>query len=415
MRILLVTEDVPMAQLGGAGAHAITLGNALLNAGHHVEFVGARSEDGFDGDNGFAGKLHRLIDFRGARWRENSTGAFVPLARPHMARRLWAAISQVAGPWDVVHYHGHNPHLGALVPATVNFVHTLHDQGAECLTKVRFRDDQPCRADRAIECAKCAAPAPNALQRWMSVTSVNGLRRASLRAFRRHRAIFVSDFIRQRYCHNLQVEPGSIRSHVIHNFVDMNRIRAALLAPVPGSGDGGRLRVLCAGRIDAAKGFGDFLSALDERSLGKLQIIVAGDGPALAATRATHESRGVCFLGWQSPSRVLESVRDAQVCVVPSILEEACPTTVLESLALGRTVLALRRGGTPELADYGQPGQLRLFESLPELAAALPSVPVPDWPRSDKAGVLARVPAIETVYRAGMPVPMPQGNPRGSP
>lgn len=37
---------------------------------------------------------------------------------------------------------------------------------------------------------------------------------------------------------------------------------------------------------------------------------------------------------------------------------------------MGRQVLALRRGGTPELAAYAQPGQLQLFNTVDELATA---------------------------------------------
>jgi glycogen(starch) synthase len=60
------------------------------------------------------------------------------------------------------------------------------------------------------------------------------------------------------------------------------------------------------------------------------------------------------------------------VIVVPSVCEEACSTTVLEGLLLGKTVFALRRGGTPELSIYAsRPGQLRLHEHLEDLASAL--------------------------------------------
>jgi glycogen(starch) synthase len=67
---------------------------------------------------------------------------------------------------------------------------------------------------------------------------------------------------------------------------------------------------------------------------------------------------------------------------VPSLCEEACSTTVLEALALGKPVLALARGGTPELASYQHfPGQLQLAGSMPELAerlhAALAKAPQP--------------------------------------
>ncbi|HBZ05246.1 MAG TPA: hypothetical protein DEP03_02320, partial [Massilia sp.] len=62
----------------------------------------------------------------------------------------------------------------------------------------------------------------------------------------------------------------------------------------------------------------------------------------------------------------------AHLCVVPSVCEEACSTTVLEALALGRPCLALARGGTPELCAYElYPGQLQLADTMPELVERL--------------------------------------------
>jgi glycosyltransferase involved in cell wall biosynthesis len=62
----------------------------------------------------------------------------------------------------------------------------------------------------------------------------------------------------------------------------------------------------------------------------------------------------------------------ADVIVVPSLCEEACPTTVLEGLACGKTVFALARGGTTELVIYEKfPHQLKLFPTMSSLATEL--------------------------------------------
>lgn len=404
MRILIVTEDIPAAIIGGAGQHAVVLGNALIDAGHDVHLLGYKLSGGADSNCGFRGPLHTTIDFTGARWQEGRLGIFSPLARPHMARRIWRAIRGLGGTWDVVHYHGHNPLLGTLVPAAWNFVHTLHDQGAECIAKSRFRRGQVCAETTPEACAGCATAKPNRVQRWLSVQAVNGLRRGSLAAFRRHRAVFVSDFVRRRYCEALGVSPHDIHADVVHNFVDAHKLRAALAAPLPDwLSDDGRLRVFAAGRIDAAKGFAEFLDALDDTMLLRIDLVVAGAGPDLAAIRQRHEARGVRFLGWCAPAEVLAWTRAAQVCVVPSVWEEPCATTVLEALALGRPVLALHRGGTPELVRHGEPGQLRLFDDLPALVQALRSSPFTAWSVSERAAVEHRLPELLALYRKHPP------------
>jgi glycosyltransferase involved in cell wall biosynthesis len=408
MRILLVTEDVPAPMLGGAGQHAVVLGNALLDAGHEVHLLGYRTEEAAAGDNGFKGPLHRGIDFRGARWREDAAGAFMPMARPHMARRLWQAIQALPGTWDVVHYHGHNPLLGRLVPASWNFVHTLHDQGSECIVKTRFRAGAPCTERSAAACAGCATPEPNALQRWLSTQAVTGLRQGSLASFRRHKTIFVSEFLRRRYGEVMGIDPDQIDSHTVHHFIDRQRLQQAMDIPTKGPGPHGLLRVFMAGRIDATKGFGTLLSLLDSSALSHMRVTVVGDGPALAQLRLLHEPRGIQFLGWQTPERTLEAARLADVHVVPSLWEEAFGSTTAEGLSLGKTVFALRRGATPELAQYGAPGQLRLFETLPELAAALAQAQALEWPLNDRAAVTARLPQLLAIYAAPLNTSLPE-------
>ena len=402
MRILLVTEDVPAAMLGGAGQHAVVLGNALLAQGHDVHLLGYRHGSPAPEESepcGFLGSLHLDINFSGARWQEQRLGIFSPLARPHMARRLWAAIRSLPGPWDVVHYHGHNAMLGNLIPTSWNFVQTLHDQGAECITMSRLRQGQPCRETRAQACAGCAAKRPNPAQRWFSTQAVRALRQGSFTSFQRHKVVFVSEFVRHRYLAMLGITTSDIRSEVVHNFVDPQKLQAALLNdPAPWPSEPHRLRVFAAGRIDQAKGFSSLLQVLDDTMLQRLDLVIAGDGPELAHLREQHAGRGVRFLGWCQPATVLAWTRAAQVCVVPSIWEEPCATTVLEALALGRPVLALRRGGTPELARYARAGQLRLFDELHELVLALGEAQFAPTPYNPSAVVNQRLPELLAVY-----------------
>lgn len=399
MRILLVTEDVPAAMLGGAGQHAVVLGNALLDAGHEVHMLGYQREPGFEGNCGFRGPLYTTIDFARARWQEARLGVFHPWARPHMAHRLWKALRELPGPWDVVHYHGHNALLGSLVPASWNFVHTLHDQGAECITKSRLRQAQRCNETRAEACAACATARPNPAQQWLSTQAVRGLRRGSLAAFKRHRVVFVSDFVRRRYCENMGIAAQDLQGHVVHNFVDAHKLRLALQAPAANwPALPGRLRVLGAGRIDRAKGFGSLLESLDDGLLQRIDLVIAGDGPQRALLSERYAQHGVSFLGWRSAAEVLSWTRAAQVCVVPSIWDEPCATTVLEALALGRPVLALRRGGTPELERYGEPGQLRLFDDMAGLTQSLAGDSFAPTVHNERAAVAQRLPELLSIY-----------------
>ena len=414
LRILLVTEDLPVAHLGGAGKHAVLLGNTLIEAGHQVELLGRQRAPGFDGHNDFNGPLHASIDLRGTGWQEHRFGAYLPFRREHAARRVWQAI-QALGPqrFDVIHYHGHLTGLGALVPAALPFVQTLHDQGSDCLAMTRFKNGAPCRETNPRACASCATAKPNALQTWLSAAAARRLRRQSVKSFARHQTVFVSDFLRSRFVANVQ--PAlPLRAQVVHNFTSASRLRQAL-ADAPLHADGKPL-LLMVGRVDASKGFADFLDALPDSVLERWQVCVVGEGPLRTQLQVKHEPRGVQFSGLIDQRLAYHFTARADICVVPSVWDEPCGTTILEALSIGRTTLALRRGGTPELQRYERhPGQLVLGDSIAELVTWLvkaagqpPSAAVASGV-ADDADVLKRVPELLRVYRhAGQAVsPLP--------
>lgn len=333
-------------------------------------------------------------------------GVFLPMRRLDMTRRIWLAIKKLGREWDVIHYHGHLPMLGALVPAQINFIHTLHDQGGECITKIRIRNGMPCAALDPAVCAGCATSRPNAVQTAISAYAVRHYRTLATKAFTRHQAICVSGFIEKRLREVLTSGQG-LRTFVIHNFIDHDGINRAKSVSIPaGKISDKSLNIFMAGRIDQSKGFGALLAAIPVARFAEMRIRIAGDGPDLANLRARYGSVGVEFLGWRDHDAILEDTFAADVCVVPSICEEACATTILEALALGAPVFALKRGGTPELHRYERfAGQLQLFPDLESLAQALLSRSFVSPHATGADGVMAsvrdRLPEILDVYTKG--------------
>ncbi|OON63811.1 hypothetical protein B0920_10810 [Massilia sp. KIM] len=365
MRILMVSEDLPGEQIGGLGKHVVTLANRLLAEGHDVEILG-RNDRGTVGcaeQIGFKGVFRPGFDQARPGWKELQMGVFNPLKRPYFARKIGAAINEHAPGFDVVHYHGHLPMVGLHVEEGINYVQTRHDQGSECLTHLRFRDGAVCDNLVPGDCSACITRSAGPMRKRVTAIAVNGYREQTARAFARHKTVFVSDFLRRQF---LRAVPDAdlSRCRVIHNFVDYPRLRAAAeAAPDPVMGE-----VVLVGRVDKGKGFAEFLDAASGRLPPHARLLIAGDGPQRAELEARHGGAGVRFLGWQDyPSTLALSAR-AHLCVVPSLCEEACSTTVLEALALGRQCVAMARGGTPELARYQlYEGQLALAESMDEL------------------------------------------------
>lgn len=402
MKILMASEDLPGERIGGLGKHVVTLANALLALGHEVVLLGR--DDGADAvadpaaQVGFRGRFIGAFDLRHLGWKELQMGVFNPYKRPWFARKIGQAIGRHAAGFDVVHYHGHLPMAALYVDPALNFVQTRHDQGSECVTHLRFRDGAPCASSQARDCAGCIHPAPGMLRQQVSAHAVTRYRRDSAAAFARHKTIFVSDFLRRRF--GQQVAGADLsRCRVIHNFIEY-----PLLLRLAGQARVGAGHVLLAGRIDTGKGFREFLAAARGRLPAGALVNVVGDGPERAALEREFAGPEVAFLGWQPYQAVLALAAASHVCVVPSVWEEPCGTTVLEALALGRQCVALARGGTPELSAYQHyDGQLLLADDMAQLVTllgeALARAPVaPALPATSPMDVFQAIPRILACY-----------------
>lgn len=403
MRILLVSEDIPHPKLGGLGKHAVALGNALIAAGHQVDLFGNNHWPYEDqaGDVAFQGRFFPALNVKHAHWKEKQLGFFNYYRRAFLARRFARAILKVADRYDVIHYHGHLPIVANYIPAHVNFVQTRHDQGSDCLTHTRFRNGDVCRETDPRVCAGCATAHPNLIQRTLSAASVRRWRAAVKQAFVRHKVIFVSRFLRDNLARALGPLNGT-QSHVVHNFIDRRVLAAALAGS---DGRPAKPDIFIAARVDVAKGVGVFLAALEGRLPPGRRVTVAGDGPDLDHLRQRFAGNWVEFLGWTPYSVVVRLTQGARVAVVPSVWEEPFGQTTLEALILGRPVLTLARGGTPELKAYEQYlGQLSLFDNMKALVEALPDTverPVAGLAEEVAGDVRACLAEVEAVYRHG--------------
>jgi glycosyltransferase involved in cell wall biosynthesis len=208
-----------------------------------------------------------------------------------------------------------------------------------------------------------------------SASAVRQFREQVAVGFKRHKTIFVSDFLRRNVARTLGPGPWGV---TVHNFIDTRSLRVArTVTRKLGCDD--RLQVFIAAKLYPAKGVAKFLETLTSSQHQRVHICIAGDGPDQDVLRERFPQ--VNFLGWRNGAESLQLAASAQAIVVPSICEEACASTIIEGLLLGKTVFALNLGGTPELQIYeSAPMQLRLYPDMAALVTGLLAFqPHPDF------------------------------------
>ena len=120
-------------------------------------------------------------------------------------------------------------------------------------------------------------------------------------------------------------------------------------------------------------------------------LVYMGDGPQfreLCALRESMESRDAIVLtGYRADAGRL--ITGADLCVMPSVWEDALPLAVMQPMALGKAVVASRVGGIPEMIVDGESGVLVPPVDVEALAGALGAL-LDDPGRAARLGAAAR-------------------------
>jgi glycosyltransferase involved in cell wall biosynthesis len=148
--------------------------------------------------------------------------------------------------------------------------------------------------------------------------------------------------------------------------------------------------IACTCRATSEKGVDHLLRAFDRLQGGPI-LVYAGDGPAFASLQALRESLPsrdrIRLLGYRADREVL--LEAADVCVVPSVWEEAFGLAALEAMARGKPVVATAVGGIPEIIQQGATGLLVPPGDVQRLADAIGSL-LRDRVAADRIGANAR-------------------------
>lgn len=358
MRILIVSNTYPPADISGVGALVYELAHQLGAKGHGVVVLTRKAPAGDPYAVGTAGPklLYPLL----AGWR--------------YLRLLGSS------PFDLVHVHESD---GFLVVFLLRLLRLFGGRPRLVSTlQVSYRQERlmvrPVRAAGSADDGRVLS-LPTLGERLFAYV------RAPLHALLGRLTCWLSDALvapSRVTAGELEADYGARGVRVIYNGIRAEDLEEA-----------GRRRadaperpptVLYVGRLRTRKAVAVLLEAFLEVRRHRLaaaqpaaRLVVVGDGEQLPALEARKRELGfgdeVTFTGALPRQRLLEVYQAADVYCLPS-LYEGFPVAILEAMAAALPVVATRVSGIPEAVTPGETGELVEPEDVAGLAAALSAV-----------------------------------------
>jgi glycosyltransferase involved in cell wall biosynthesis len=204
--------------------------------------------------------------------------------------------------------------------------------------------------------------------------------------------VFICEYERQTYA--TKVGRPRVTNRLIYN-----GIGARDFSDIPTRSDA--VHFIYVGMLRDLKGPDLFIDAFakTERLLGRpLSALMIGDGPERDRYREMMVERGLGKrIGMLPAMRVKDAFSMAQNLVVPS-RAEAMPYIVLEGLGAGKTVIASRVGGIPEVLGADSPALVAPGDSDDLARVMAEALTVPGW--HDK--VMPSPDTVKSVFSASV-------------
>jgi len=170
------------------------------------------------------------------------------------------------------------------------------------------------------------------------------------------RILTVSYYIRTRVT---TINPDDTKTRVVYNGINLQAFSVKDPAERQRSNDDGFL-LIYSGRINREKGILELIKAMSLLSAyPKIKLMVIGSSffgsdtsedefMRQLLTEAAPLKDRITFTGFIPYHEMPAYLMTADVAVIPSVWDDPFPTTVLEAQAMGKPIIATRRGGIPE-------------------------------------------------------------------
>ena len=373
MRFGMITTFYPPFSYGGDANYVRSLARALVEKGHEVEVIAStqaylvrsKEEDDLVASTWDEGvKVHRL---------RHPAGLLAPLVSQQTGRPGLhgpALKAFFAEPFDVLHFHNISliggPNVLKMGKAKAR-VMSVHDHWLTCATHVLWKNRS--RACDRRTCFTCSIRSGIPPQLWRYTSQ-------------RDRALESVDRILapSQFIADMQRENG------IKTSIEVLPLFSAIEGPAEPVVAHPR-RIVFAARVTALKGIEMLVRVM--AAMPDIELLVIGDGelrPSLTVSYAKHPN--IRFIGKVNQEELVEHYASATAVVLPTIVPENFPLTVVEAAACGTpSIVAKSSGGGAELVTATGGGLL--YDGDEELAAAIRRL-VEDTALRNELGARAR-------------------------
>ena len=334
MKILMVNNQLSV--LGGSETYMFSIGEELTKRGNDVQYFGVSDPK----------HIHTNVFGIYAKRSINPFNVVVNRFNVRQFGRLLDTFKP-----DIIHI---NLMYFVLTPKIIDeaykrhipVVHTVHDPKIVCPNHrlYNYRLEEPCMKCLGHGVKECVKNKCVKNSRFLSKLAVKEAQYYSrINIYEKiNRYVFPSEFMKRIHIGYGANENNSV---VIHNFSRLDSVNDT------DSKKTSEKYVLYFGRVSAEKG----MRILSEvvASTPKIKYKIAGEGPCLSLF---NDLTNCDLLGFISGDSLIEAIKQATICVFPSIWYENCPMSIMESIALGTPVIGSNIGGIPELIENGVTG-----------------------------------------------------------
>jgi glycosyltransferase involved in cell wall biosynthesis len=353
---------------GGCESYYFGLASLLQQNGHQVAFFSM--QDDRNEECAQSGYFARHVEFVGAKGlRNKATAAFTTVYSLDAKKKLTQLIDGFQP--DVIHLHNFHRQLSCSVidaahRRKIPLVFTAHDCTSFCPQITMSRDGKLCNICAGGNSWNCFT---HKCIKGSASMSFGGALEAYVfyllgEAKKIDAVIVPSEALAKQY------EAAGFpkeRLNVVRNFTDPKNLQ-------PTYSENGYF--LYFGRLSEEKGLPTLLGAIEMTK--DIRLKIAGTGPMQdwVISRISEQSLAdrVEYCGFQSGQALRELIGNAYCSILPSECFENCPMSVIESMLLGKPVIASNIGGIPELVQDGVTGLLFQSGSSHELADCIISM-----------------------------------------